>query len=151
MKTVISVLAAIVATAFLAGCNYKVEPIRWGADMCDQCRMIIGDKRFAAELVADRVYKFDGFDELAKFEAAHPEKKGIAYVADGEHGSLVPALSAVFLSTPDLTAPMGGHIVSFGSRDGAEQFINRHHLSGVRWLSLDEALAEGTGGADAQR
>ena len=145
MKRIAMVLAVLLVTA----CTKGPEPIRWGSDMCDQCRMILSDKRFGAELVAQRVYKFDGIDELARFQSAHPETKGAAYVTDGETGNLVPAQQAVFIDAPDLKAPMGGHIISFAQRPEAQQFVARHQLHEVRWLSFTEALAQTKGGMDA--
>jgi len=141
MKKILLVLA-LVAAAALSACSKGPEPIRWGIDMCDQCRMILGDKRFAAELVADRVYKFDGVDELARFRAAHPEKKGAMLVTDGDSGNLIPAEKAVYLSSPDLTAPMGGHVMSFASRQEALAFAVRHGVNSVRFVA-DALTAKG--------
>lgn len=133
-------ISMILAVFLVAACAQGIEQIRWGTDMCDQCRMILSDKRFGAELVAKRVYKFDGIDELARFQAAHPETGGTAYVTDGESGKLIPAGQAVFVQSPDLKSPMGGNIISFAKREEAEQFIAKHRLPEVRWLSYAEAM-----------
>jgi copper chaperone NosL len=147
-KISICTMAVIIAAA-LAGCSKGPEPIRWGMDMCDHCRMILSDKRFGAELVANRVYKFDGIDELARFQASNPEKKGDAYVTDGVTGKLVPAAQAVFLRSAELSAPMGGHVMSFATTKEAEEFVAQHRLHDVLLVPLAAALAEGKGGGDA--
>ncbi|HJV65322.1 MAG TPA: nitrous oxide reductase accessory protein NosL [Geomonas sp.] len=113
--------------------------------------MILVDKRFGAELVAKRVYKFDGLDELARFQAAHPEQRGTAYVTDGESGKLLAAGGATFLASPELRGPMGGNVIAFGQRQAAERFAAEHHLQGARYLAFPEALKESGGGADAGR
>ena len=142
-------LAMVLATLLVAACSKDPEPIRWGTDMCDQCRMILSDKPFGAELVAQRVYKFDGVDELSRFQSAHPEIKGAAYVTDGETGNLVPAREAVFIQSTDLKAPMGGHVTSFAKRQEAQQFVAQHQLHEVQWLTFAEALGRTGGGSNA--
>lgn len=144
-------LAVAIAVLIVTACTKGPEPIRWGTDMCDQCRMILSDKRFGAELVAQRVYKFDGIDELSRFQALHAGMAGSAYVTDGETGNLVPAQQAVFIASPDLHAPMGGRVMSFAQRQEAQQFVREHQLHDVRWLTFTEALAQTGGGPDAGR
>lgn len=141
MKAIKLIAAAVMMSSLLA-CSKGPEPIRWGTDTCDQCRMILCDKRFGAELVADRVYKFDGIDELAKFQAAHPEKKGAAYVSDGQSGAIIPAGEALFVAS-HLRGPMGGLVMSFAKRDDAERFVAQYGLREARFLSFKEALAQG--------
>jgi copper chaperone NosL len=143
-------LLSTLAVISLCACSKGPEPIRWGTDMCDQCRMILCDKRFGAELVADRVYKFDGIDELAKFQAAHPEKKGAAYVSDGQSGAIIPAGEALFVAS-HLRGPMGGEVMSFARRDDAERFVAQYGLREARFLPFKEALAQAGGGNDAGR
>jgi len=142
-------LAIALSILMLTACTKGPEPIRWGTDMCDQCRMILSDKRFGAELAAERVYKFDGVDELSRFQAAHADIKGAAYVTDGETGNLVPAQQAVFIASPDLKSPMGGRVISFARHQEAERFVTQHQLHDVRWLTFAEALAQKEGGPDA--
>ncbi|MGB5288980.1 MAG: hypothetical protein WBN42_10875, partial [Ignavibacteriaceae bacterium] len=48
----------------LASCGSKPEPINYGKDECEFCRMQISDNRYGAELVTDKgkVYKFDSIE-----------------------------------------------------------------------------------------
>ncbi len=147
--TLVKRLIGVTGILSLLACSSGPEPIAWGIDACDQCRMIITDKRFGAELLASRgqIHKFDGVDELAKFLASH-DVQGTAYVTSGEQGVLVLAQSAVYLSSPDIRSPMGGSLMAFAERAQAEAYAAANHLNDVRFLSYGEAL---TGSGDAHR
>lgn len=123
-------------------CSAGPEPIRWGTDTCEQCRMVLEDRRFGAELQqGGRVYKFDGVDELAKYMAKHPG--GTPYVVDATSGELVKADLAVYLGSPELRGPMGGHVVAFGDKAAAERFADQAGLKTREWPSWKAALLVG--------
>ncbi len=52
-----------------ASCGSNPEPINYGHDECEFCRMQISDNRYGAELVTDKgkVYKFDSIECLIEF------------------------------------------------------------------------------------
>lgn len=131
---------ALLALLWLVACATNPEPIRWGLDTCDQCRMILSDRRFGAEWVASpRTYKFDGLDELGRWRRAHPSSRGRAFVVAGDSGELIPSGNAVYLVSPTLRAPMGGHVMSFPDRPGALRYAADRHLRSIRFVSFDEA------------
>ncbi len=140
MKFALRLVGTLGVLAML-GCSSGPEPIAWGVDTCEQCRMILTDKRFGAELVdaRGRAYKFDGVDELAKFLAAKAIE-GKAYVTHGAEGALVPAEAAVYLSSPDIRSPMGGSLMAFADRAEAEAFAGEQGFKDLRWLSYREAV-----------
>jgi copper chaperone NosL len=125
-----------------AACAAGPEPIRWGTDTCEQCRMVLEDRRFGAELqLGGRSYKFDGVDELARYMAKHPG--GTPYAVDAATGVLLPADQAVYLGSPELRGPMGGHVVAFADRDAALRFADQAGLKTRAWPSWKEALLAG--------
>ena len=136
----------MMAIAILAACTTGPEPIRWGTDTCEQCRMILEDRRFGAELVAGgRTYKFDGIDELGLYMTAHPGA-GTPYVVDASSGALIKAEQAVLLASPELRGPMGGHVVAFDNKEAASHFAAQAHLKVLQWPSLADALRLATKG-----
>ena len=143
-------LRILLLALLLSACNAGPEAILWGKDTCAQCGMILEDRRFGAELVARNVYKFDGIDELARYEVAHPSLKGSIYVTDDETGQLIPAAKAFFLLSPSLTAPMGGHVMSFAARTNGDRYAALHHLRAVHWISQQEAIATVGGTVNAK-
>jgi copper chaperone NosL len=130
---------AALALAAVSACTAGPEPIRWGTDTCEQCRMVLEDKRFGALLEAGgRTYKFDGLDELAKYMASHPG--GTPYAVDATSGQLVEATRAVLVSSPELRGPMGGQVVAFADAGAAERFVAAAHLKAVRHPRVEEVL-----------
>lgn len=74
---------AVLGFLFFAGCATSREPSDpvWGKQPCDACKMIIGDRRYAAELVTpdgERRF-FDDVGCLASYLASHHEE-GVAWV-----------------------------------------------------------------------
>jgi copper chaperone NosL len=134
-------LAALMA-ACLTACAAGPEPIRWGTDACDECRMVLTDRRFGVELLDRRPLKFDGLDELGRYLRAHPSD-GAIYVAAADTGALLRAEQAVLLASPDLRGPMRGRVVAFASQDAARAFATRERLGQTSFPTLAQALAQG--------
>lgn len=134
-------MRALVVALLLGACAQGPEPIRWGVDACEQCRMILSDRRFGAEFVSNkgRIYKFDDVEELGRYLEAHPQA-GQAYVTDGESGNLVPAETAAFILAEAIQSPMGSHVMSFADRTAADRYAQAKDLKGARPLSYEEAI-----------
>src|SRR5690606_35879538 len=63
-------LAAVAVLALApAACGVRPAHVHLGADECAHCRMVITDRRFAAQLLTDRgrSYLFDSIECLAAF------------------------------------------------------------------------------------
>ncbi|HEY9724381.1 MAG TPA: nitrous oxide reductase accessory protein NosL [Oscillatoriaceae cyanobacterium] len=137
MKRLLMLLAAIA----LAGCARGPEPIRWGVDACDQCRMVFSDHRFGAEIVGARVLKFDGVDELGRYERDH-DVTGRRYVLDADTGKWLPIETATFLASGSLHGPMGGDVLAFADVPAAEAYARREKLVNAHVVALAAALEQ---------
>lgn len=142
-------LLALVTVTGLLGCAAGPEPIRWGTDTCELCRMVLSDKAFGAEFVAARgqAKKFDEVGEMAAWMAKNPGD-GQVYVVDAANGELIPAETAVYLSSPDLIGPMGGNVASFSDRTAAEAFAAERKLTQLTWPGYEQVMADGRAEAD---
>lgn len=139
-------LLLLILMILVAGCSQGPEPIRWGTDTCDRCRMVIVDRSFGAEFVekGGRIRKFDEVDEMVRYLAERP-MEGKAFVTNGLDGGLVPAEHAAYVESPDIKAPMGSHLMSFADRLVAEKFIASTKPSAVRWHTHQEVFGKGEG------
>jgi copper chaperone NosL len=111
-------LAALGACGSDDGWPEGMQPIHWDRDTCERCRMVISDRRFAAQLMGGpkrQAFKFDDIgcavfwlrDKAALFPwAAEPATR--FWVADvfsrGQQAQWLDARSAHYLSK---TSPMG--------------------------------------------
>lgn len=108
------------AILFFSSCTNGPQPINYGADQCDHCKMKIVDERFGGELVTNKgkMFKFDGIECMVQYynNTQEEKRKEIEFfmVADAiNQGKLINANSAVYLESVNLPSPMGGNISAY--------------------------------------
>ncbi|SFV29173.1 nitrous oxide reductase accessory protein NosL [Thermoflavifilum thermophilum] len=113
----------------MIACKPKPEPIKYGYDSCDFCRMTIVDKRFGGELITSKgkVYKFDSIDCLDSFyHSAHESFAYVLFVDYNQPGTLIPAKDAYLLYSPQLHSPMGEGVAAFTDKQQAEEMQKKY-------------------------
>jgi len=129
-------LTAVALTAFLpaAACsrNEGPEDPVWGKAPCAHCAMLIGDKRYAAQVLAS-----DGtrshFDDIGCLFAFIEERKtavGHAWVRDEEHDAWLPAETARYHT--GARTPMGFGLAAGTSGPLTFEEARREALSRAR-------------------
>lgn len=124
----------------LTSCSAGPQPIKVGKDACTFCKMTVTDARFACEIITDkgRVMVFDDLHCLFSYQKQQKDKGAtevwISSFTDKE--KLIPAGTAVFLSSPNLKSPMGGNIAAFSSKENIAKA--QKQFSGViySWQNL---------------
>lgn len=118
-----------------AGCtevDTKHPPkIRYGTDVCDECRMIISEEQFAA-VSLDRdgnTRKFDGVGCLIFNQAKHPSPAERTWVHDYQSREWIEMDKTFFVSLETLVTPMDFGLAAFSSQEAASQFA--HDQGGV--------------------
>jgi copper chaperone NosL len=140
------VLTAL-ALLLLAACGKRgPEPIAYGEENCDFCRMNIGDARFGAELVMQtgKVKKFDSVECLASYylqEHASGKVRSVWVSDHGAPGEFVAADSASFLQGGDAHSPMGLRLMAFSSAAGARAAQARVGGELLAWDAVLELVA----------
>ena len=135
----IVIAAFLMMLFFLSGCAPHTEPIRYGKDSCDFCRMTIMDPKFGGELVTKkgRVYKFDDELCLVRFlQSDAIKKEGIGKLAltdFSKEGGWVDATTAWVVTSADLKSPMGGNTAAFVSEAAARSFLNGRNGEVMNW------------------
>ncbi len=137
MKIYCILLLAIMSIS----CQSGPEPIAFGEDHCDYCKMGIVDPKFGGELITQkgRVYKFDAIECLVPYlsENKELEIKGTYALPFDMPGKLVHVDSLYFLQSPRFKSPMGGHVGALTKMDPEEQ-----ESSYWDWKELQERLLE---------
>ena len=108
----------LVAALAVPACSPGPQPIAYGEDVGDFCRMVIVDERYGAELVTDRgrVYKFDSIECLAGVLLAMEDTAAVhsIWVTPFQTpGQLIRIEDALFLHSPMLRSPMGANLTAF--------------------------------------
>lgn len=127
-----------------SGCSQSPQPIRYGADNCDYCKMTIMDERFAGELVTakGKVLRFDDSHCLVaylKSDAAQNQKMAGSYLTDfsGTH-QFIKVEEGFFLSSPEFKSPMNGNVAAFSSADSLKAVQRRLSGNEITWKKLLE-------------
>lgn len=136
----ITVLAGIVL--LMQSCSSGPQPIRFGEDACEFCKMTITDKKFGAEIETQKgkIYKFDDIHCLTSFLKSGTvdtqQVKNIYMVDFASAGNLVLNSQCFLLQSENIQAPMGSHIAAFANEDSLRSF--QQQLNGKQ-ISWDEA------------
>ncbi|HUL50375.1 MAG TPA: nitrous oxide reductase accessory protein NosL [Gemmatimonadales bacterium] len=102
------------------------EPIQYGRDTCDHCRMHLSRPGFAGE-IRDRhgvLTKYDDLGCLLRSLLGKHEEIPEAWVEDHGTGALVPLIGATLVRAPDIETPMGSSIVAFSDERAAREFAD---------------------------
>lgn len=126
----------------LTSCQPEPQPIQYGFDGCEHCKMTISDARYGTELVTDKgkVYKFDSIECMAAYLNEQEQKDAVAYtlVTDFEEPEKLMAVeSAVILQSEGLPSPMGMFLTAFENTETAKQYQQER---GGTFLSWEETL-----------
>lgn len=134
MRAVLATFAfAAVAAAALGGCRreraWPPSPvtIHFGEDACAECKMIISDETFAAELQTrtEEPLLFDDLGCLLKRAAAtSPDPSGV--FARTTEGKWLDGQQAWVVHSRDISSPMGYGLAAFSTREAAEAEALRH-------------------------
>lgn len=113
-KKIIIVFFAI----FLFACGrQKPEPIRYGVDACNFCRMTIVDPKWGAEIITDKgkIFKFDVVECMIAYyyTMIDTNKVRSMFTIDfTSPGSFLEAKQAKFIRTLQFPSPMGLNVIS---------------------------------------
>lgn len=111
-----------VAALALASVACTAHPsIAFGVAACEECRMIVSDRRFGALVVTEhgRTLTFDSIECLRSYKA-RPDAvtaRETWLVDANAPGTLVPEASATVVESDATLHPPMGHAVSFGAAD----------------------------------
>ncbi len=121
-----ALLLGSVAAAALAGCGGPAqgpEDIHWGRDACEFCRMIIDERRFAAEVRGgprNRITKFDDIGcavHWIKQMDWRDDQVSEIWVTDHATGDWIDARAAHYVLGP--RSPMGYDYAAYAEAQGA--------------------------------
>ncbi|MDT0678460.1 nitrous oxide reductase accessory protein NosL [Autumnicola musiva] len=141
MKT--SIFSVIIGLIFIS-CEVNPQPIDYGNEACEYCKMTIVDKQHASQLVNTngKVYNFDAIECMINYSE---DNKGTVYqlylINDFQKpGTLIDAKTASFLISPEVSSPMGASLSGFASKEAAKKAKNQYSGEVYNWTSITNKI-----------
>jgi copper chaperone NosL len=141
LKTTLKTAFIVNPLLFLMSCSSEIEPIDYGKEACQFCKMTIVDARFGTEIITKKgkVYKFDDLHCLVHYMKENKiNEADLAHivVADFKNeGSFLPVYQAYFVKSDQFKSPMRGDIAAFKSEDVADK-AKPNNAQIVSWASV---------------
>jgi len=138
----------ILFLGFLVACEQKPEPIKYGDDECELCRMRIMDNKYGAELVTDKgkVYKYDSIECLIGYSLNKNligDEKHLFLVSDFSNaGELVDAKKSYYVHNNNFRSPMGLNVSAFASETEQEKFVKENSGEKLNWFEVIELVKQ---------
>lgn len=132
----------------ISSCSKKPEPIAYGEDECEFCKMIVMDKRYGAELVTDKgkIYKFDSVECLVGYiDNKKLNEKDYSSVWVGNYsnpGKLIDASKAIYLKNDELRSPMGLNVLAVETQDQFDIIFDKDGGKKLVWKDLFPLVKE---------
>lgn len=128
-------------------CSSGPDPLKFGIDGCDYCKMIIMNDRYGAEAITKKgkVYKFDSIECMANYIKEHPGENNYANLLTLDYmqpGKFIDAKNAVFVLSEDLPSPMGLNLTSFQTEDAVNTLRNKVDGKMLKWEEVTQLVAE---------
>ncbi|PLY09498.1 MAG: hypothetical protein C0626_11040 [Arcobacter sp.] len=112
-----------------------IKKIHWDRDMCDRCRMVISEKKFAVQVINPHTNKTFLFDDLgcaiSWFEEENQPwiKEAKIWINDAHNGSFIDAKEAIY--TKENITPMGY---------GFSAYTQKTKPKNERYFSFEESV-----------
>lgn len=134
------VIAEVLALSGCSGSSPDQPPkIRYGEDMCDECKMLINEARFAAAYITENgeTRRFDDIGGMFFYHQQHPEPVARYWVHNYRTGAWLRGDQAIFVQSPEIQTPMAYGIVALASHAEAESLAQ---VKGGKILTLQDLL-----------
>jgi len=121
------------------GSDNKVSPaIMLGQDVCDNCFMLINEKKYAAAVTLGNgeEKRFDDISCMLSYRQSNKEKIKYYWVYDFISDSSIQAEEAFYVKSKKEITPMGGGIIAFSQQDKAEDFAAKENTAVIKFMEL---------------
>jgi copper chaperone NosL len=132
----------------LASCGSEPEPINYGHDECEFCRMLVTDNKYGAELVTDKgkIYKFDSIECMIEFSLVKNtlgDTNNKLLITDFNNpGNLVDARNSFYVKNDKFRSPMGLNVTAFKGEEQVQKFISENGGEKLSWVEVIELVKQ---------
>ena len=130
-------------STLLASCSIEPQPINYGKDACDFCKMNIVDEKFAAQCLNKKGKSFhfdDSYCLISFLKAGSLPQKDLAavYFSDFNKSSgWIKADSALLVQSELIHTPMRGNTIAFRTEQEQTDAANQFNGKKLLWKDLN--------------
>lgn len=145
---ILRVVIVLLTIITLASCGSEPEPINYGHDDCEFCRMLITDNKYGAELVTDKgkIYKFDSIECMIEFSLVKNtlgDTNNKLLITDFDNpGNLVDARNSFYVKNDNFRSPMGLNVTAFNGEEQVQKFISENGGEKLSWVEVIELVKQ---------
>ncbi len=138
------IISKVFLLFFIASCASEPEPIDYGNDECEYCRMLITDDKYGAELINDKgkIYKFDSIECLINYalvENLIGNNEMTMLVNDFSNpADFTDARRAFYVKNDNFRSPMGLNVMAFGDDNERKTFESENGGNVLNWIDVIE-------------
>ena len=130
---------------FMLGCSKTPEPINYGTDACQHCKMTIVARTHAAQIVTSKgkQFKFDAIECMIGFLGNKQELKQASNLLISNFlnpGEMVDAKTGGYVICEKIKSPMGANLTGFASLEQAKTKINDPKAAFYDWEGIFKKL-----------
>lgn len=140
-------LSILLFSFMLASCTVETEPISYGKENCNFCKMTIMDNKFGCELVTKKgkVFKFDDLSCMIKYmKISEINEKDFSLIVVNQHdkpGDLIDVKNAAFITSPNMATPMMGNTAALIDKTKVDELLkNDKAAKKITWNELVESI-----------
>ena len=147
LKTIFSIFF-IFTLLVMFGCASDPEPINYGHDECDFCRMQITDDRYGSEVVTGKgkVFKFDEVGCMINYALVENLVGNTNYkffvTVFSMPKTFTDATSAHFVKNENYRSPMGLNVMAFDKETEADDFLDENEGQLLSWVEVIELVQQ---------
>ncbi len=136
--------AFFILALFLSSCTIAPEPIHFGKDACEHCKMLIMDIKFGAEIVTQKgkVFKFDDINCMVEFKREKDlQEADIAYqlVVDfHQTKELLSAEKSFYIFSEEIRTPMASKVAAFENEETGNPYLQKFPGKTFTWKEINE-------------
>lgn len=125
-------------------CEINPQPIDYGNEACEYCKMTIVDRQHASQLVNSKgkAYNFDAIECMVHYSEENKETAFELYLINDfqEPGTLINATTAAYLISQKISSPMGANLAGFASKEAAKKAQNEYDGELYNWKAITETI-----------
>lgn len=147
-KNELTIIFFLLLIFLITSCGSQPEPINYGHDECEFCRMQISDNRYGSELVTDKgkVYKFDSIECLIEFAMVKnligDTNQNFLVTDFATPESFTDANSAFYVHNDNFRSPMGLNVSAFDSEISRQKFVAEGGGDLLNWIDVIELVKQ---------